>query len=102
MLERRIVLQGVLEELLGSDNVYYEPPESIRLKYPCIIYDLTNEDVRYADDKKYLRKKAYDITVISSDPDDILFDKVSDLDYCIFDRRFDTDNLVHNVYRLYF
>lgn len=98
----RIDLQKMLEELIDTKQVYFEPPESIKLSYPCIIYGLSNEDVRFADDVKYLKKKAYDLTVISRNPDDELFDKVSDIQYCIFDRRFDTSNLTHTVYRLYF
>lgn len=101
-MERRIALQKLLEEILGSRYVYFEPPESIKLSYPCIIYGYTNLNVKYADDKKYLKKKAYDVTVISLDPEDEVSEKVSDLDYCFFDRRFTSDNLIHDVYRLYF
>ena len=34
----RIKLQAKLEELLGSRNVYYQPPETLKIEYPAIIY----------------------------------------------------------------
>ena len=34
----RLDLQGLLEELLESRNVYYKPPESIKMQYPAIRY----------------------------------------------------------------
>ena len=30
-------LGKALIELLGSNNVYFQPPESIKIDYPCIV-----------------------------------------------------------------
>lgn len=102
MGKTRVALQGVLEGILGSRNVYFQPPESLKLKYPCIIYEKADEDPLYADDGKYHNTMVYDITVIDFNPDSEIPEKISELPMCSFQRFFTNDNLNHNVYRLYF
>ena len=34
----RLELHALLVELLGSTNVYYEPPETLKMSYPAIRY----------------------------------------------------------------
>lgn len=98
----RLELQDILEEVLESDNVYFQPPESFKMKYPCIIYNKADEDNRHADDMKYIRKDVYEITIIDRDPDSEIPNRLSELQYCRFDRYFISDNLNHYSYRLYF
>lgn len=57
----RLKLQGELEELLGSDHVYFQPPESVKLKYPCIVYSLDPTYTRHADNKNYIITNRYHI-----------------------------------------
>lgn len=101
-MRSRIELQKILEEVLDSRNVYYQPPENFKLKYPCIIYTKSDEDTRHADNAKYLRMNVYEVTIIDLDPDSLIPEYISDLPYCSFDRYFVSDNLNHYVYRLYF
>lgn len=102
MAKNRIELQTLLEELLGSRNVYFQPPENIKLKYPCILYELNDFDTRKADDLDYLRNRRYTVTLIHRDPDNELIDAIQDLQYCDMDRVFISDNLYHYVFTLYF
>lgn len=102
MAKNRLELQTLLETILGSRYVYFQPPESKKLKYPCITYELADIDTRKADDIKYLKFKRYTVTLIHSDPDNALIDVLDDLEYCEFDRVFISDNLYHYVYTLYF
>ena len=37
-VDRRNDLQKLLVEVLGSKNVYFQPPESVKMKYPAIVY----------------------------------------------------------------
>ena len=37
-MANRLDLQALLEDLLGSRNVYYQPPESVKMNYPAIVY----------------------------------------------------------------
>lgn len=100
--KRRIQLQMILENILGSRNVYFEPPETIKMKYPCIVYTLDDIYSIHADNISYNNTKSYSITVISKDPDNDIAEKILELDKCSFDRRYTSDNLIHDVLTLYF
>lgn len=97
---RRKQLHQLLTDVLGSKNVYFQPPESIKLKYPCILYSLDDIDLRYADDIPYIYKRRYSITVIDRDPDGVVKDKVSELKACGFERQYTADNLYHYVFNI--
>lgn len=99
---RRLDLQAVLVELLGSDNVYFQPPANVTMKYPCIVYRRDNIHTNYADNESYLVTKRYQVTVIDQNPDSELPDKVSKLPACSFDRFFTADNLNHDIFSLFF
>lgn len=101
-MSERVELQPVLEQLLGNRNVYFQPPESIKIAFPCIIYELNNIDIKFANDNKYLKKKRYTLTYIDKNPDSSVLDKILSLAYCSYDRRFVSDNLYHDVFTIYF
>ena len=65
----RLELQTKLEELFESKNVYYQPPESLKIKYPAIIYSRSRIDKRSADDTSYITTNCYELTVIDKRPD---------------------------------
>lgn len=98
----RLELQSKLEELLGNRNVYYQPPESIKLNYPAIIYSKSNLQNRFANDKRYSKISRYEITVIDRKPDNVVIDEILELPYCSFDRHYTADNLYHDTFTLYF
>lgn len=58
-------LQSKLEELLGSRNVYYNPPKSIEMKYTAIRYKKVTPSTKYADNSKYFNRDCFELTVIS-------------------------------------
>lgn len=99
---QRSDLHDILKELLGSDEVYFQPPPTVSMAYPCIVYKRDYQDVKYADDGVYFKKKRYQVTVIDKDPDSIIPDKVSELPLCAFDRFYTADNLNHDVFKLFF
>ena len=95
-------LQKMFEELLGNRNVYFQPPESLKLKYPAVVYSLKDIGNSFANNSVYKQSNCYEVTVIDSDPDSKLRDKVSKLPMCTFDRHFKSDNLNHYVFTLYY
>ena len=101
-MPRRLKLQTLLEELLGSRNVYFQPPESVKMKYPAIVYGLEDIENAFANDRVYLSKRKYLITVIDEDPDSEIVEKVSQLPACRFNRHFESDNLNHDAFILEF
>lgn len=98
----RIELQGLLETLLGSRNVYFQPPPGHQILYPCIVYKRDDMDISHADNAPYRAKKRYQITVIDKNPDSDIPDKVAALPTAAFDRNFVNDNLNHDVFNLFF
>ena len=101
-MANRLELHELLCGILGSRNVYYQPPESVKMKYPAIVYSKTDIRNIFADNEVYMQSHAYLITVIDEDPDSEVAEKISDLPTCRFNRHFNTDNLNHYVFRLYF
>lgn len=98
----RLDLQTMLEKLLGSQNVYYQPPESIKMSYPAIVYSRENIENEHADDNVYMQKCFYKVTVIDDDPDSKIVSKVSKLPACRFNRHYTSDNLNHDTFILYY
>ena len=98
----RLELQSKLEELLGSKNVYYQPPESLRIEYPAIIYSKNKIDVRRADNSPYRMNTSYSITVVDRRPDHPVIQKLLELPYCSYDRNYKSDNLSHDSLTLYY
>lgn len=96
----RLDLQNLLEFVLGSRNVYYQPPESVKIKYPAIIYRRNDIDNNFADDIVYMQNHTYQIIVIDADPDSEIVDRVSKLPMCRYDRHYTSDNLNHDVFIL--
>lgn len=101
-MSRRLELQTKLEELLGSRNVYYQAPESLKMSYPCIRYDKGKPDVKHANNIKYINKACYEVVVIDKKPDNAVIDKILELPYSSVDRHYTTDNLHHDVIILYY
>ena len=99
---KRIELHNKLVDILGSANVYFQPPASIKLKYPCIIYSLYNMDTEFGDNEPYTIEKRYEVTVITKDPDSNIPIKLAHMPKCIMNRAFTVDNLNHYVFLLYF
>lgn len=102
-MARRIDLQNDLEELLGSKEVYFQPPESICLKYPCIVYKRSRIHIRHADNFPYFHMPNYEIEVIYFDPDEDWMTKIFEkFRYVSFAKSFTLNNLHHDVYNLYY
>ena len=98
----RLQLQAKLEEILGSRNVYYQPPEQVKLEYPAIVYFKKEIKSTFANNAIYLSPRSYEITVIDKKPDNPAIDKILQLPMCRFDRHFKSDNLNHDVLTLFF
>lgn len=106
--EKRLQLQRELQNLIGvrqdgKANVYFQPPESIKLNYNCIVYSKTKLDAKYADNKLYNYTQCYEITIIHENPDNELYIKLLRyFERISYDRRFISDNMYHDVLNLYY
>lgn len=97
-------LQAMLQELMGENvKVWYQPPENLKLKYPCIIFGISNALIDYADNNPYQIHKRYTVTLMTKTADNHeMLDKLLNLPLCTFDREFINDDIVHDVFTLYF
>ena len=97
-------LQQNLQQIMGTNSqVYFQPPENLKLSYPCIVYERSNALTSYADNNPYRKTKRYAVTLMSKTADnDQYLDKLLDLPMCTFDREFKNDGIVHSVFNLYF
>lgn len=102
MARSRIDLQTVLENVLGSRNVYYQPPPNIDMNYPCIVYKDKKPDKTYANNQTYISFKSYELTYIDEDPESVTKEVISRLPMCEWINGFQVDDLNHDVYILYF
>ncbi len=99
-MARRLQLHEILCGI--AKNVYYQPPESVKMEYPAIVYVREDINNNHADNSVYTQSHSYQITVIDKDPDSEIVEAVSKLPRCRFNRHFTSDNLNHDVFILYF
>lgn len=99
-MSRRLELHEILCGILGTRNVYYQPPESVKMKYPAIVYSREDIENTSADNLTYKQSYFYQVTVVDADPDSEIVHKVSKLPRCIYDRHFTSDNLNHDVFTI--
>ena len=97
---KRLELHNQLVDTLGSSAVYFQPPESVKLQYPCIIYNLSYVDTTSADNLPYINHYRYLVTLITRNPDDPLIEAIKNLPQCKFDRYFTSDQLHHYSYEI--
>ena len=104
----RLKLQEKLQSIIGlrednKPNVYFQPPESVKLNYPCFVYHRDNLNVLRADNKSYRKTFAYQIMYITQDPDDPLITSfIDNFEMCRYNRHFTASNLNHEVFTVYY
>lgn len=105
---RRTELHEILCEIInitdptdGDRHVYFRPPESVKMKYPAIVYSLNRINSKFANDKSYLQSPSYEVILIDKNPDSEYVQKLLSLSYCCFERSYPKDNLNHFVFTVY-
>lgn len=89
-------------KILGSRNVYYDPPASVKMKYPAIVYSLASIDNTHANNTVYNQKTAYNVIVVHADPDNEVTKTLSKQPLCRYARSYKADNLNHDTFILYY
>ena len=104
-MSRRLKLHNLLCDILSCPNqgsecrAYFQPPSSVKMKYPAIVYALDDIENTFANNGVYLSARKYSVTVIDSDPDSFLVSKVASMR---FNRHYTKDNLNHYVFEIFF
>lgn len=101
-MNNRLELHELLCSILESRNVYFQPPETIKMKYPAIVYSINSIDNKHGDNRSYIRNNSYTITLIDKNPDNEFVNKIADLKECRFIRSYQAENLNHYIFVLYY
>ena len=100
---KRAELQSKLEDILGSTHVYFEPPENVKMQYPCIVYERDAGDIVFANNNPYRFEVRYNITAISRKADNPILGKLAlALPKIRYDRHFVSNGLHHDVFAVYY
>ena len=102
MSRPRVELQYELEGVMNNGHVYFQPPATMMLKYPCIIYNLSNDKPLYANNRRYWGMNRYSVILIDKNPDSPFLERLKRLPYCSFDRTYTSDNLNHFACTIYY
>jgi hypothetical protein len=95
-------IQTLFKTILRSRNVYFRPPQSVRMSYPAIRYDIKDLSGLRADDTLYMRFNSYEVTLIDPDIESKFVDKLLSLPHCKFVRWYPKDGLNHFVFTLFY
>lgn len=97
----RLQLHNELLEL--APKAYYQPPETVRMEYPCFRYTLSTVDSIHADNREYQGFTRYSVAYISRTHAEEIIKQMKDrFTYCRFDRFYTADNLYHYNFELYY
>ena len=102
MPKNRLDFQTYLEAVKGDDNVYFQPPPSLRMNYPAIVYSLADINNQDADNLPYIQHISYNLIYITKNPDDPMIKTLGKLPMCMFDRFYAADNLNHYSYTIFY
>lgn len=98
----RLDLQAKFEEILGSRNVYFQPPASVSMRYPAIKYDFTDLKTKSANNSSmYIMSTGYECVLIMKEPDTEYLKEIFKIPYCRFGRYYKADNLHHYTFTIY-
>lgn len=100
-MQRRPFLQAILESAPGNPHVYFQPPPSVQMIYPAIVYSRSHIEVKQANNQPYIIVPGYNVTVIDKNPDSAIVGYVAALPKCKFDRHYTADNLNHDVFTIF-
>lgn len=92
----RSEVQKHLETILGKENVYFNRPENIKLKYPCFVYSRNGYSKRNANNHPYQSENRFQVLYIyDSIKDAPLVEKLKETKGFEYDREYDADGLYH-------
>lgn len=98
----RLDLQAKFEEILGSRNVYFQPPASVLMLYPAIRYKLKDFRTKSANNSTtYTMSTGYECVLIMKEPDTEYLQQIFKIPYCKFGRYYRADNLHHYTFTIY-
>lgn len=97
----RLKLHEEFCEILGNRNVYFQPPSSVKMQYPAIVYSRKNIETTFASNGVYKQSPSYEAILIDKNPDSGFIEKILLISHCRYERHYAADNLNHDVFTIY-
>lgn len=94
-------LNELFVSLLGSHNVYFEPPTNVVMKYPCILYESQAMTTMHAGNVPFAIQDHYRVIVIDQNPDSPYPRKIAGMQGARAARPYVSDNLHHFPFDLW-
>lgn len=94
-------MQTKLEAILGSRNVYFQPPENIKINYPAIIYKVARQNKKLANDSVYGIIPVYELKVVDYFPDSQITAMLLEDPKCGYVNSYNNSNLHYDVLNIY-
>lgn len=102
MARSRLDFHNLLESVLGSKNLYFQPPLNMKMQYPCIRYTYSKDETAQADNNNYIRHREYQVVYISRSLDLDMVDKLLELPMSSVARTWTADGLHHIALDIYY
>lgn len=88
---------------LEECEAYYQPPENLKIDYPCFIYRRIPGEFNKANNLTYQYWRCWEIIFITDDSEStIREDMLRHFSMCRHIRDFVNDNLYHHVFNLFY
>jgi hypothetical protein len=98
----RLALREILYDLMEScgetPRLYYQPNESFKMVYPCIVYHLRRMGKQNANNHAYIETIDFDVTYITRDTESKVPSSLNAMPMMVFDRYYTSENLHHYAY----
>lgn len=99
---KRVDIQEKFKFLLGSNNVYYQPPANLKMKYPAIVYSLDGLDVKRFDNIRLINKNCFSVThIYRNESENLVEAMLKNFEYISFDNRSIVDGIYNDHYTIY-
>lgn len=102
-MDDRLKLQLILESIDPKAKVYYQPPSSLSIVYPCMIYKDAPSHINRASDGLYRYVRCYELSYISKSPNmEISKEILSRFNYSKMNSSYVSDGLIHSIFTIYY
>lgn len=91
-------------ESTNTGKVYFQPPSSVQLNYPCWVVERSKVYQPKANDKTYLFRPGYKCIFMNcEEPDpDVLYEISRRYENCHYQNHYVKDNINHDVFLIYY
>ena len=100
--DKRYLLHEELVAILGDGtrHVYFQPPENVKMTYPCIVYERHNINNIHANNGVYLQGCRYRVIVIDKNPDSAIVERMSLFKTAKHSNHYVSDGLNHDTFEI--